>query len=156
MTQSSTSTFQRFKQATFQVLRFIWLSVIFLLGAISIVVIPFSIFEYSPSPSEIDFSELFFVILFSHATFHFFQTSHQLKFSPFESTKSYFIPLGYLITLIIIVGFVLDKLQLENIIIEPIFDLISYALFVLTIFVTQHRLKTEQRENSKISEGEIA
>ncbi len=147
MEQAHKSTLSRIGHSLKILIKYLWNTFFFLLGGIGLGFIPFAIFEYSLSFSELDYSEIIFLLAFIVLTRNYWSQARSLQTKAFKSVYSYLIPQGYLHAVWVIASIALYEQTQENFIYEPILD-IAYSLSILAVIViTTTKTKTKTKTN---------
>ncbi|PSW18888.1 hypothetical protein C9I94_24295 [Photobacterium swingsii] len=121
--------------------KYFWEIVISLFGIYSLANLLYKqIFEYSISFSELDFSELIFIIAFTRLTLNYCRTVKLSKAGIFKSIESYFLPQGFLF---LVGNFIIrhNILMITSYLDEPVLKIACFLLILagigISIFIIQ-------------------
>lgn len=144
MERTHNSTLSRIGHSFKVFLKLLWNTFFFLLGGIGLGFIPFAIFEYSFSFSELDYSEIIFLLAFILLTRNYWSQARSSQTKIFKIVYSYLIPQGYLLALWFIPFIALYIQKHEGFIYEPILEIVSSFSILAVIVITTKKIKTNK------------
>ncbi|CAG20024.1 hypothetical protein [Photobacterium profundum] len=144
MEQAHNTTLSRIGHSFKVFLKFLWNTFFFLLGGIGLGFIPFDIFEYSFSFSELAYSEIIFLLAFILLTRNYWSQARSSQTNIFKIVYNYLIPQGYLLALWFIAFIALYIQKNEDFIYEPILEIVSSFSILAVIVITTKKIKTNK------------
>lgn len=117
----------------------------FLIGIFLILLMPFQIFEYSISPSELDLTETSFFILLIIFVFQYIKLCRQITVPLVWKIISPWVHQAHMLLLSILLLLVSVKLfdfGLDELDRMPLLDLCGYVVMVVTMGYSYYRMKT--------------
>ncbi len=141
----------------------LWLLCMFILGLATYAILPFAVFEYSYSLSELDLIETLFMVLLVLFGYHYIKLCRSIKAPLIRKLITPWVHQAHLLLVFILFAFIavqFFKLPFADLEKMPFMDFVGYVLMSLTLLYSYKKMnaypvKTVKKEELVTLEGAV-